>query len=83
MRNHCTKSSALEFPSESRYKASDTSPIDCDGPYIRSIRFGHDVGMNTMRSTHQPSENPAVETETVKVLVADSGPITATIGRAP
>jgi DNA-binding NarL/FixJ family response regulator len=31
--------------------------------------------MNTMRSTHQPSENPAVETETVKVLVADSGPI--------
>src|SRR5271170_5472826 len=31
--------------------------------------------MNTMRSTNQPSENPAVETETVQVLVADSGPI--------
>ncbi len=31
--------------------------------------------MNTMRSTNQPTETPAIETETVQVLVADSGPI--------
>jgi len=37
--------------------------------------FGHDGSVKTMRSTKPSTGTPPVETETVQVLVADSGPI--------
>ena len=44
-------------------------------PTSGSGAFGHNEGMNTMRSTKQPTGTDSTRTEVVQVLVADSGPI--------